>query len=227
MNRSDVELRSVPFFEPATAEISKSAEDRRLVVVMLDAAEEALLAGRILALAEPRGLRVLLIGVAPDPQGEAKLRRKLATIAAFLKDHRSPTRSDWPESNRDTWVEYRIEHGKDWIARTRALLRPNDMLACYSEQVIGTRQRPLSDILSSTLNMSIYTFTGLHGPEKSRQPVVSQALSWIGSLAAVGGSLLLQARIVTAVQGGAQTALLLLTVIAEVGLIWVLNSLFA
>ena len=75
--------------------------------------------------------------------------------------------------------------------------------------------------------MSIYTFTGLHGPEKSRQPVVSQALSWIGSLAAVGGSLLLQARIVTAVQGGAQTALLLLTVIAEVGLIWVLNSLFA
>ena len=58
----------------------------RLVVVIREVEEEALLAGRIQELARARGLPVLLLGVARDSSTEAKLKRGLITIAAFLRD---------------------------------------------------------------------------------------------------------------------------------------------
>src|SRR5512142_3312312 len=76
----------------------------RLVVVIRDVQEEALLAGRIQELARARGLSVLLLGIARDPALEAELRRGLITIAAFLEEGSRHT--DRPQ--------IQVECGRDW-----------------------------------------------------------------------------------------------------------------
>lgn len=188
----------------------------RLVVVIREVEEEALLAGRIRELARARGLPVLLLGVARDSSTEAKLKRGLITIAAFLREG----------SAHAGTPEIQMEHGRDWMNRVTALLQPGDMLACYAEQQTAMFERPLSDLLSRGLNIPIYTFEGA-GAERTSQNRLAQAASWAGSLACIGAFLVLQARIVLAFQGWLQSALMLVALLAEVGSVWFVNSLSA
>lgn len=99
------------------------------------------------------------------------------------------------------------------------------MLACYSEEETGVFERPLSDILSTRLRMPIYAFAGLRAEQGHRQSRLAQAASWAGSLASIGGFLVLQARIVTTIQGWPQSVLMLAALAAEVAVIWLVNSL--
>ncbi len=201
-------------------------DTQRLIVIIRDAEEEALLASRILGLAEPRGLDILLVGIAPDSAKEATLRRKLVTIAAFLNERSPRSGTALRQVIPARCVDVQMQHGRDWIGSIRSLLRPDDTIACYTGETVGMLERPLSDILASGLNRPIYTFTGLRGQQRNRQNYFAQAASWVSSIASIGGFLALQARIVTAVQGTMQSVLLLVTVLAEVGIIWGLNSLF-
>ncbi|MGE5072043.1 MAG: hypothetical protein ACM3MF_01330 [Anaerolineae bacterium] len=199
----------------------------RLVVVMLDTEEEALLAGRILALAQPRSLPVVLVGIAPTAVEGARVRRKLATIAAFLK-RGSAAGHGRGAKQHDTPVGIQVEQGSDWVRGLKTLLQPNDLLACYSDEIVGLRQRPLADILSTKFSVPVYTFTGLHSAQpRPRGRMWSQALPWVSSLASIGGFLVLQARIATSAEGWAQTTLLLVTLFVEAGVIWFVNSIFS
>jgi hypothetical protein len=223
MNRFDTQLQSTAFVHPAKHSDPQLAGTPRLLVVMFDAHEEAALAGRILALAGTRGLPVILVGIAPDPKGKQELRRKLVTIAAFLRGENS-NRSAHPQEYYAAFgVEILMEEGRDWLDKLRGQLQSNDLLACYAEQYVGTRRRPLSDVLSSNLNVPIYTFSGLL-PARDEESLLIRTASWLGSLGSIGGFLMLQWRIVAASQGPTQSVLLLLTLIAEVGVIWLLNS---
>jgi hypothetical protein len=225
MNRLDTDLRIPPVADTAIYDNSSLSRPRRLVVVMLDAEEGAFLAGRILELARSRALPVLLVGAAPDATGAAELRRKLVTLAAFIKAEDSLAGRHPAGSDARMRVELQIEQGTDWIARVKSLVQPDDMLACYSEGTVGMRRRPLTDVLSANLNMPVYAFSGLGGQESSRQSRLVQAVSWLASLGSIGAFLLLQARIVMVAQGWPQSVLLLLTLFAEAGVIYVLNSL--
>jgi hypothetical protein len=175
---------------------------------------EALLAGRIQELARARGLSVLLLGVAHNPAMEAELRRGLITIAAFLE-----------EGSRHVYrPEIQVKCGGDWPSQIGALLRPGDLLACYADGRSSVFERPLSDTLSRALDVPIYTFQG-PGAERAPQNRLAQAASWMGSLACIGGFVLLQARIVTTFQGWLQSVLMLIALGAEVGSLWFVNSL--
>lgn len=210
----DLQIESVA---PVSArEMALTPTSPRLVVVIREAEEEAVLAGRIQELARQRCLSVLLVGIARDAASEAALRRSLVTIAAFLK-----------ANSHASAPEIRIEQGRDWISKVRAVLTPGDTLACYSEQKAGILERPLSDTLATGLNMPVYTFAGLRGDGIRRQTMLAQIVSWAGSLASIGAFVLLQARIVMAVQGWLQSVLLLGTLLAEVGVVWLVNSLIA
>ncbi len=217
--RSPSQISVKPMSAPRTEPV------RRLAVVILDTEEEALLASRILELATPLGLPILLLGVAVDPADEKKVRRKLVTIAAFLRE--GDARLEKPGSRCGIQIEMQIVQGRDWPTKIKASLSRDDMLACYSEQVVGRQQRPLTDILASSTAAPIYSFSGLRVSEQSRQSMLAQAGAWIASLASIGGCFLVQARIVMSVQGWAQTVLLLVTLFAEAGLIWLVNSLFS
>lgn len=198
----------------------------RLVVVMLEPDEEATLAGRILMLAGKDCRNVLLVGVCPDALRQTELRRRLVTIAAFLREQTLPGTTRTARSEEELCVEVRIEHGKDWIQRIRMTLQPGDTLACYEGQEAAKPRRQLCDILSSNLESPIYVFSQLTPPQSSHRTLLSQATSWLGSLAGIGTFFLLQVRIVTVIQGGTQTVLLILTLFAEVSVIWIWNSLF-
>lgn len=200
----------------AVRQIARTPNGPRLVVVMRQVEEEALLAGRIQEVARQRGLSVLLLGVARDAASEAALRRSLVTIAAFLE-----------ANSRACAPEIRIEQGRDWISKVRAILAPGDMLACYSEGRAGMLERPLSDVLASGLSMPVYTFAGLRGEGGRRPSILAQVVSWAGSLGSIGAFMLLQARIVIGIQGWPQSVLLLITLLAEVGTVWLVNSLSA
>ncbi len=86
--QSDIQIRSI--LELTSGDPELATDIQRLTVVLFDVEEEALLARRILEVAVPRSLSILLIGVTPDPRGQARLRRKLATLAAFLRDWSNP-----------------------------------------------------------------------------------------------------------------------------------------
>jgi hypothetical protein len=227
MNRSDTILQTPAQVGAAHASIPWAEAKRRLAVVILDVEDETLLASRILELARPLDLRVLLIGIAPDPVDEQRIRRNLVTIAAFLREDDALHQARGRHDHHGFTPEMQIVQGGDWPTRIHSYLQPDDMLACYSEQVGGSRKRPLADILASSTRAPIYSFTSLHPAEESRPDLLSQAAAWLTSLASIGGCFLVQARIVTTVQGWAQTALLLVSLFAEAGLIWLLNSLFS
>ncbi len=227
MNRLDTDVKVVPLVKSAPAYDLHFQAARRLAVVIVEVAEEALLASRILELAKPLGLQILLIGVAPDRADERKVRRQMVTLAAFLREGEAFSHARGEQKDRGIHLEIQVVQGKDWLGKIKALLCRDDMLACYSEQVVGSQQRPLTDILASSTNVPIYSFSGLRDAENSREKVVSQAAAWLVSLASIAGFFLIQARIVVALQGWAQTLALLLTLFAEAGVIWLVNSLFA
>lgn len=224
MNRldSDAQVTSPVRLAPRVA--YPVVDSPRLLVVILHTEEEALLASRISEVANPQGMSVLLIGIVPDPTSEAELRRKLVTIAAFLREDRSSKSRLGIQAVSDR-VDIRIERGRDWIGAIKAQVQPGDMVACYSEQKVGVLEKPLSDILSSSLALPIYTFAGLGDQRASQQSRFAEIASWAASLASIGAFFVLQARIVTAVQGWMQSALMLIALIGEAALIWFLNSL--
>ncbi len=227
MNRSDPLVETASLIRLPSTDNSDPAETARLVVVILNTEEEAALAGRILTLVQPNKLHVLLLGVCSDRAKATELRRKLVTIAAFIRDESRLGGADSKGNNSGLNVEIEVAQGKGWIAQTKALLRPTDRLACYSEQSVGGRGKPLSDVLSSHFNMPLYVFSGLSASLPAQRNIFSQAASWICPIASIIGFLLLQIRIAGTVYGWAQTVLLLLTIFAEIGLIWIWNSLFA
>ena len=215
MSHTQIDLRPVAL-EELTGGEAPSNEAGRLVVVLQDAEQEALLAGRILDLARARGLDILLAGIAPEAEAEAVLRRKLARIAGFLRDAAPRARP----------VDIEIQRGRDWLEGLRALLRPGDMLACCADANAGPLRRPLNDVLGAGLDLPVYVFADLPERPAGRRSVLPQVGAWGLSLASIAAFVALATRIVLAVQGWAQSALLLAALGLEIAVIYFVNSLF-
>lgn len=226
MNQTDSYLQIPTRIEETAVRNVPLERGPRLIVVIPDVQNEALLANRIASLAQPSGWPVLLVGIAANADGEASLRRRLITVAAFLRDQGLPKASSVMGRTPASGVEIRLEHGRDWIGKIKALMLPDDLLACSEDESVGFPARPLNDLLCSSLNATVYTFSTLSRVTNDRPRFHKQVLPWLGSLASIGGFIALQARIVVATQGLAQTVLLLVSLLGEVGLIWLLNSWF-
>jgi len=196
------------------------SQENRLVVVLQDVAEEAVLASRILELARARGLGVLLVGIVPDlsQQSDAQLRRKLVRVAAFLKDAAG--------GSKTMPVEIRMDGGQRWLDAVRFLVRPGDLLACCSDWSVGNQRRPLNDVLGAGLHMPVYVFGDLGSPQAERSNILSRLAGWIASLASVAGFCVVSAQIVVSTQGALQSILLLGALAVEIGVIYLVNSLF-
>jgi hypothetical protein len=188
------------------------AEDRgRLVVVIAGLTEEAQLAGRILAHAQMRRLEVLLVGLCPSAREEQELRRRLATTAAFLKLRNVP-------------VEIMVQARRDWLSRLKAALTHGDEIACYAESDITTSRGPLSALLSRDLGLAIIDLSGVRSTGDAPPSLLRQAGAWAVSLATIAGFVLMQARIAAVVSGPAQTVILVLLLLPEIGILLLWNA---
>jgi hypothetical protein len=223
MNKLDVQHPSLTYpsdfsvIQPAEEIVSVSADLKpagRLIVLIPPDADYALATKRIWKLAMTTGMPIQFIGLCKDLAQEPGVRRELVTMAALIRDGR-------------VCAEAKVEIGTDWVEVVKHNVQSGDMIVCFAEQRAGLFQKPLSQILQSNMKASVYILSGLIPQNPSQPNWLSQSLAWMGSIGIIAGSALVQFQITSLAQNWAQTALMIVSIIGEVGLIWGWNSLFS
>ena len=208
----DTHIPSLPAAAPLAsraASLPASLATRRLIVLVSQADwDDPELPGRIWNLAASRGLAVLLLGLSPEAAQEPQARRQLISMAAAIQDTRIA-------------AGIQVEAGNDWVGQVRSVWQPGDLVVCTSA---GLRHRGLSQILTSSLQVPVHVLTDLRAAPQSRTGVLRQVVSWGGALGIIGGFLWLQIALSQPPRDAGQTLLLVLTVLAEVSLLWIWNS---
>ncbi len=211
MNAPQSAIKTVrPASWVASGETEALAEPR-LVVVVSAVSDEAALARRILSLSTDPSRSVLLVGAAATWDAEYELRRRLVAVESFL-------------AGQGSSVELLTDSGHGWPSRLAATCSQIDMIACYEEPDAAVG-KPLSDVLAEAIRLPVRDLSDLVGRQPPRGRIFPHATAWLGSLSMIAGFGFLQARIVAEMFGWAQNVMLLLTVAAEIGLIWVWNAL--
>jgi len=186
---------------------------RRSIVLIPANVDYAEVTHRVWELANAFECQILLLSLCTDEAQESSLRRQLITMSAMIQDGK-------------VCAEARVAIGSSWVEALRSDLHDDDMIVCFAEQRTGLLHRPLSQILRSRLNNPVYILSVLHPQNLPPLNWHSQMMVWLGSMGILVGAFLLQIRIVSMSGYWVQTILLILSVIAETGLIGVWNSLF-
>jgi len=191
------------------AVLPASPATRRLIVLVTGADwDDPELPGRLWNLASSRGSAVLLLGLSPEADREPQARRQLASMAAAIQDARIK-------------AEIQVEAGNDWVGQVRSVWQPGDLVVCTAA---GLRQRSLSQLLTSSLQVPVHVLTDLRAAPDSGPGLLRQIVSWGGALGILGGFLWLQIALSRPPGDAGQSLLLALTVLAEVSLLWIWNS---
>jgi len=210
MNKSNPTPVSLVFPIPSFGDLESAS---RLIVLVPEETDHAVMTRRVWELAHASGCQILFLSLCVDEAQESSLYRQLITMAAMVQDGK-------------VYAEARVEIGSNWVNVLRAHLQDGDMIVCPAEQRAGLFQRPLSQILQSNLKAPVYILSNLYSQKPSQSNWYSQVMAWSGSLGVLIGAFLLQIRIVSMPADWAQTALLILSVIGEIWLIGIWNSLF-
>jgi hypothetical protein len=201
---------------PATLTASEAAwiPARRLVVLVpAELESETALAAYVLELARARGLEVLYLGLAPDPEDEPQLQRRLALLAAHTWD------------NRAVQADYRLVVGGTWLAWLPQVCAPGDLVVCHREQRLwrGWRVLPLAEALAARLGRPVVELEGhavraslLTGPART-------AIFWLGAVLLMAFFFWVQVDIASQARAWAQTVLLAGSVLAELAALAVWN----
>lgn len=200
-------------FSISTASLSGPGPARRLIVLVPADADYTAATRRVWELAVATDTRVLLLGLCKDAAQEPSLRRQLVTISALVGNGRVVT-------------EAKVEIGKNWVNAVKSNYHTGDIIVCFEEQRAGLMHKPLSQILESNLNATVYILSGLYQPERLGSNWLSTIILWSGFFGIIGGFLLLQVNIDPVSKDWGHTAALMLSIPVEFWLIWVWNSLF-
>jgi hypothetical protein len=184
----------------------------RLVIVVPDVAEPALLASRIHAVAAAGDRDALIIGVVSSSVSESALRRKLALLAAFVRE-------------AGTNTEVRIERDRSWISALRGLLGAGDLLACSVDDRLPASGEPWIELLARTFRRDIYAFMDSDPTTGLRPGLTARLAPWLVPSAIILAFFWLQVRISQTGTGAITTGLLMGSVVVEIGLIALSNAL--
>jgi hypothetical protein len=184
----------------------------RLIVLIPADADYSTVTRRIWRLANETSSDVQLLGLSKDATQELALRRDLATMAALIRDTR-------------VFVDAKVEIGNNWLKAVKHNYQEGDMIVCLAEQSIGIRQKPLSQLLESSFKAPVYILSDLRSP-KMQSNAFSQVIAWSGFIGIIAGSFVVQARIIQLPDDWFRTVLSVLSLIPELWLLWVWNSLF-
>lgn len=210
----DIDTQSDPATLPQALVNTNLEAARRLIVLVPADTNYATVTQRVWELANTLACHVLLLSLCPDPVQESSLRRQLVTMSAMVQDGK-------------VCAEARVESGPSWVNAVKSNVRDGDMIVCFAEQRAGLLHRPLSQILQANLETPVYILSGLSPQKFSRPTWLSQTLGWIGSIGIIAGAFLLQIQILSLSENWAQTTLLILSMLGEIGLIWGWNSLLS
>ena len=211
MNKLDV---SPPTLAVSPASFSDLQPVRRLIVLVPESEVDSALAVRkIWELANALESRVQFLGLSKDAEHEPSVRRQVVTLSAMVGDENIP-------------VESKIEIGNDWLNAVKSEWHEGDVIVCYAEHRSGLTRRPLSQILESNLNATVYVLGGFHQEVHMRASWIFNTLAWAGSIAIILGFFWLQSKLGQFSTDWAYSTLLYISLIAEAGSIWAWNSLF-
>ncbi len=209
MNKLDV---SPPTLTVSPASFSDLQPVRRLIVLVPESeVDSALTARKIWELANALESRVQFLGLSKDAAHEPGIRRQLVTLSAMVGDE-------------NISVESKIEIGNNWLTVVKPGLQEGDVIVCFSGQRAGLSRRPLNQILESNLKATIFVISSFQRIERSNW--ILNAMAWAGSIGAILAFSLLQIKLIQAPVNGMYTAMLYISLFAEVGSIWGWNSLF-
>jgi hypothetical protein len=182
-------------------------EARRLVVLVpAELLSETSLAARVYAAARERGLDVLFLGLAPQPEAEPALRRRLALLAACTRD------------DPIVKARYRLVIGGGWLSALEHTLQPGDLVVCHREQRLQRlwRATVLGDVLAARLRVPVVVLDGFSAPEaRPLGEAARTVLFWLGALLVLAGFFWVQVDIQQQVQDWARTVLLIGSVAVE------------
>jgi hypothetical protein len=213
MNKLDVSSPAFTLSSTSRPETSiRSGQGGRLIVLFpASAIDTPSLSHRIWEIARSLQLNVLILSLSNDFDKEPQLRRQLIGLASIIKDPYIST-------------EIMIEHGNDWVGQVSKVWQAGDVLACYAGQKVGLMRKPLDQILKSSMNAPVYFLSDYQPIQDPNSTFISQVIAWAGSLAILGGFLWGEVKIVQLSQDWAHTALLYISIVVEVALMWAWNS---
>jgi hypothetical protein len=185
----------------------------RLLVLVPAEADYSATTRRLWDLATAVNADILLLGLCKDAAQEPALRRELVTMASLLRDGRVS-------------ADLKVEIGTNWVEAVKRNRQACDLIVCFAEQRAGLLQRPLSQILQSNVDSTVYILSGLSSQTRPDPDWRFSMVTWVGSIAIIVLAFLLQIRITLLPQDWIQTTLLILSVLGEVWLIGAWNSLF-
>jgi hypothetical protein len=221
MNRIDTKPQTTSFgmasaslSDASTPPNKRPVSAGRLIVLVPSDLDYSSLTRRVWGLAIATGKHILFLSLCQDAAEEPSLRRQLVTMSALVGDSRVST-------------EAKVEIGANWVHVVKTNYQAGDIIVCFAEQRAGLFHKPLSQILESTLGVTIYILSGVYAQSAARASWLSQIIVWMGSFGILAGFFWLQARISQLPKDPAQTALLILSAAVEIWLIWVWNSLFS
>lgn len=194
---------SQPDLEPA---------HRLIVLVSSLEADLTAVTHRVWELASVTGAHIQFLGLCNDAAQEPGLRRSLVTMSAIA-------------NYGSVSAESEAIVGKDWVDAVKSRWQAGDMVVCLAEQRTGWRQRPLSQILQSDLDVPLYVLSGLTPENEPRSNWPTRAAAWIGFIAIILGFFILQVEI-SQLPKNWTIVLELLSTTVEFWLIWVWNNLF-
>jgi len=186
---------------------------RRLVVLVPNQdVDEVILAHEIWNAAFPPGLAVLLLGLCLNPNDEPRARRRLVTIAALIREPRVS-------------VEMQLDFGRNWIPSLKSVLQRGDIIICPAGQQTGIFREPL-DLALEKLGSPIITLPGLYPFTRRVIPrFIFESVFWAVSGAVLFVFFWFQSRILRISEEWVKDTLLSLSVLIELGLVWVWNNL--
>jgi hypothetical protein len=167
---------------------------------------------RVWELASGTGAHIKFLSLCSDMAQEPGLRRRLATMAALVKD-----------GNVSADIE--VVSGRNWVEAVKSRRQAGDMVVCCSEQRTGLTKRPLSQILQSDLDIPLYVLSGLYPQGDSHPDWLPRIVVWVGFIAIILGFFILQIKIDQIAEELTITLQLLVTAV-EFWLIWIWNNLF-
>jgi hypothetical protein len=193
-------------------EILLTTAMRLVILVPPGDLDEAQFAYRLWHLAEPGAHRVLLLAVGIDPDERLVMERRLVTLYSLIHDRR-------------VHVETHIETRSNWAKALRELKSPGDLFISLADHTVNWyfRPRKLPSILEG-LGLPVLALPDqLLSGSRAFAPKVNAILRVIISLAIIPLFSYLQIRIGQDIHGWVNVVLLLGTVIAEAGLLWMWN----
>lgn len=191
-----------------------SAPARTLVVLVPDCELDIVhVAQKVWELAYAFEGRIQFLGLCSDVRREPSLRRQLVSMSAMV-------------ANGSGSVGSKIDFGKNWLNFVKSNWREGDEIVCLAGHRTGLMNKELSQTLQDNLNATVYVLPGLFLPGSSLPNWLPSAIMWIGSIGLLALFFWLDVKIAQMPQDWAHTTLLYLSLILEVGLIWVWNNLF-